>query len=769
MKEPLSYIKFIKIVWNKWYYVLGSIVLSIISGCLFIYLTTPSYSANASIKLDEKKSELSELINIKNIYDRTSKSESEKLIIYSRNVLTKAIKALDYKISYFSNEHYYFTDLYPQKPIAIQLNRMPKGKTHNTLFKIKTINHEQFELSYTFEQFERTTQHKFGHTISLNGFEFKIFAPKDHRKLVQTIYYFRFNEVNDLLTNINKSLKIEDNQNTNILNLNFTSPNPYFARDILNSILQEYQKFDRSQRSVSIKQTSLYIDTLLQNMSLVLKKSAIDIQQFKAANQMLNVSANAESLTNRLASLETEKHNLTIQNLLTTALRKVLESNHGINTPNFNLQGVEDPQLITLLNKFNLLIDKKTETLKTYQPESVFMIQLEEQIDVIKLAVSTNIKSQDLKNKELLSFLNRQIQEIKSSIESTPQKEGDYISLQSDFNINQKVYNYLSEKKLEAHISTAAVTSGAQVIDDAVLASTPTYPIEASIYKDFLLAGLLIGILSIFIGRKLNPYLYDVETIEELTNVPIIGSIRKHTGSADQHIILSIDNPRSLFSESVRAMRANLSFMVTGNNGKVICVTSEIAGEGKSFTSLNLAGTLCLIDKKVVVVSTDLRKSQLHKTFQTSNISGLSSYLSGQESIENLCMETRFTNLDFIPAGPVPPNPSELIQSDKMIALVSYLQQRYDFIILDSAPVGLVSDSIPLMRMADINFFVLRYGFSSRLAATLPEKLSKEFNLSNMSIVLNEFKSSSNHKSHYSLPSNERSYEHYSSANENKF
>ncbi|MET3114760.1 tyrosine-protein kinase Etk/Wzc [Pedobacter sp. CG_S7] len=769
MEQPLSYIKYIKILWNKWYYLLASVVLSIICGYFFIYLTAPSYSASASIKLDEKKSELSELINIKNIYDRTSKSESEKLIIYSRNVLTKAIIALDYKTSYFSNEHYYLTDLYPQKPITIQVIKIPKGKTHNTLFKFEAINHEAYKLSYTFEHFERTSQHKFGKTITMNGFEFRIFAPKNDRKLPQTVYYFRFNEVNDLLTKINKSLKIDDNQNTNILSLTFTAANPYFARDILNSILQEYQKFDRSQRSVSIKQTSLYIDTLLQNMSLVLKKSAIDIQQFKASNQMLNVSTNAESLTNRLTSLETEKHNLTIQNLFTTALRKVLERNHNLNTPNFDLQGVEDQQLIMLLNKFNLLIDKKTESLKIYQPESAFMIDLDEQINVIKLAVSTNIKSQDLKNKELLAFLNKQIQEIKLSIESTPGKEGDYISLQSDFNINQKVYNYLSEKKLEAHISTAAVTSGAQVIDDAVLSTTPVYPVEASIYKDFLLAGLIMGTLSIFIVRNLNPFLYDVETIEELTKMPIIGSIRKHTGSSDQHIILSIDNPRSLFSESVRALRANLSFMVTGNNGKVICITSEIAGEGKSFTSLNLAGTLCLIDKKVIVVSTDLRKSQLHKTFQTSNISGLSSYLSGQEFIENLCLETRFTNLDFIPAGPVPPNPSELIQSDKMLALVNYLQQRYDFIILDSAPVGLVSDSIPLMRMADINFFVLRYGFSRRLAATLPEKLSKEFNLSNMSIVLNAFNSSPVHKSYYSLSSNEKSYEHYASVNENKF
>jgi len=765
MEQRESYLKILKIITAKWYYLLISIVLSLLGGYLFLYFAIPSYSSIASVKLDDKKSELSELISIKNIYDRTSKSESEKLILYSRNVLSKAIMALDYKIAFFTEEHFNLVSTYPQKPLSITLEKLPKGETSTTLFEFKALNPKQFQLSYTLDNFKTTTQHFYGKRIDIEGFSFTI----HHRNSSTSpdIILFKFNALHELLAQVKSNLKIDDNQNTNILHLTLSDANPYFAKDILNSILKEYQNFDRTQRSVSIKQTSIYIDTLLRNMSVVLKKSAADIQEFKAANQMLDVSSNAESLITRLTNLETEKHNLTIQNLFISALQKGLESNHGVNAPNFNLQGVEDPQLIALLHKFNLLIDKKTAAIKTYQPGSAFMVDLEEQLDEFKLAITTNIKSQQLKNRELLSYLNKEILEIKSGISAAPAKEKDYISLQSDYNINQKVYNYLSEKKLEAHISTAAVTSGAQIIDEAVVSSKPSYPVEANIYKDFVLAGLALGTLSIFAVRKFNPYLYDVETIEELCKVPIIGSISNYKGNVDPHQILSIDCPRSLFSESVRAMRANLNFMVAGSNGKVICITSEISGEGKSFTSLNLAGTLCLIDKKVIIVSTDLRKSQLHKTFQTSNHCGLSSYLSGQESIDQLCLETRFKNLDFIPAGPVPPNPSELIHSDKMSALIKYLQERYDFIILDSAPVGLVSDSIPLMRMADVNFFVLRHGFSRREAATLPEKLAHEFKLANMAIVLNAFNHGKSHKKYYSLSSNERSYEHYDSANAN--
>ncbi|WP_432713099.1 GumC family protein [Pedobacter sp.] len=755
--------KMLKIVIDKWPYILGSLLLFLAGGYLFLYFTMPTYSANASIKIEDKKSELSELISIRNIYDRTSKSESEKFILYSRNVLTQAIKALDYQISFYNDDRFNLNNLYPEKPLSIQVSSIPNGKIHNTLFKYERLNDQQFRLHYAFQSFKKSSVHSYGEQISLNGFSFKITAAPR----AELTYHFRFNVVNDFLMSMNESLKIDDNQNTNILHLTYTDTNPYFARDILNSILSSYLKFDRSQRSVSVKQTALYIDTLLKNMSVVLKKSAQDIQQFKTENQLLDVSSNAELLITRLSSLETEKHNLSIQKLFTTDLQRSLQKNHNVNTPNFSLQGVEDSQLLTLLQKLNLLMDKRNEFSKTYQPGSLFIVDLDEQLSAIKLAINNNIKSQNLKNQELITYLDQQIQGIKSSMQSAPAIEKDYISLQSDFNINQKVYNYLSEKKLEAHISTAAVTSGAQVIDEAMLSAQPSYPIEVNVYKDFALAGFVIGTLMVFLVRKLNPYLYEIETITELSTIPIVGTIGKHIGKLEEHKILSIDYPRSLFSESIRAMRANLDFMIAGNNGQVICITSEISGEGKSFTSLNLAGTLGLINKKVVVVATDLRRSQLHKTFGVSNFTGLSSYLSAQEAVGELCKVTRFANLDFIPAGPVPPNPSELIQSERMKDLISYLKERYDFIILDSAPVGLVSDSIPLMRLADLNLFVLRYGVSSRHAATLPEKLAKEFNLNNVAIVLNCFNKGPVHSNYYSLSTNEKSFEHYASANAN--
>jgi tyrosine-protein kinase Etk/Wzc len=759
MKHDFNYLRIYKIIANKWYYVLTALLLSAIGAFLFLRLVTPNYRSNASVKVDDKKSELSELISIRNLYDRSSKSESEKFVLYSRNVLTKAIEALNYPVEFYTPHDYQgISSIYPQKPIVIQVNKIPNGKLRNTLFLIEKINDRQYMLSYTLYNSKVSRQCTYGEELNLDGFSFNV---KSILPGPQKTYFFKFNDLNNTLARVKQSLVIDDNQNTNILDLNYTDPNPYFARDMLNAILKEYQLYDKAQRSIAINQTSIYIDTLLKNMAVVLQQSGEGMQRFKTGHQMLNISSNGETLLQQLTSLEAEQHRCNIQSVLTRELQNNLLSNEGINNPNFNLQGVEDPQLVGLIQKYNLLIDQRNKDLTEFPAQSEVILQVEKELLVIKNAMINNINSQQVKNKKLQNHLIEEINKIRRSIETIPALERTYINLQSDYNINQKVYNYLSEKKLEAHISTASVTSGSQIIDQAVLAAKPIYPIAVNVYKDFTITGLLVGILSIFMIRKLNPYLYEVESIEQNSSIPIIGSIRNHIGKADNSKILSIESPGSLFSESIRAMRANLDYLAAGKRGQVICITSEIAGEGKSFTSLNLAGTLCLIQKKVLIIATDLRKSQLHKTFQMSNSAGLSSYLIGDLTLDKLCASTKYNNLDFIPAGPVPNNPAELLHSDQMRYLLDTLKKNYDFIILDSAPVGLVSDGIPLMRMADINFFVLRFGVSRLRAARLPQQLTKDFNLRHMAIVLNAFKENHSSGGYYNLSSNKQIYDRY--------
>jgi capsular exopolysaccharide synthesis family protein len=238
-----------------------------------------------------------------------------------------------------------------------------------------------------------------------------------------------------------------------------------------------------------------------------------------------------------------------------------------------------------------------------------------------------------------------------------------------------------------------------------------------------------------------NPYIYDKETIESLTNTPIIGLIRHYPHDVDpnKNEILSMAQPKSLFAESVRSVRTNLSFIASDKKSKVVSITSEISGEGKSFVSLNLASSLALIDKKVIFIAADLRRSKIQFNLKD-NAEGLSEYLANQTDLASIINKSEQENLDVIISGKVPPNPAELMYGDRLNAMIAELRTKYDFILFDTAPIGLVSDALPLIRVSDVNLFVIRTGKSKNSAATIPDRIANEYHLNNTFIVLNDFR-----------------------------
>jgi capsular exopolysaccharide synthesis family protein len=262
---------------------------------------------------------------------------------------------------------------------------------------------------------------------------------------------------------------------------------------------------------------------------------------------------------------------------------------------------------------------------------------------------------------------------------------------------------------------------------------------------------MAIGFGMIVLIRILNPYIYDKETVESLTTIPIIGVIRKFPDEIDEDNtqILALSRPKSVFAESVRSVRTNLNFIASEKSSKIICITSEVAGEGKSFIAVNLSSTLSLIDKKIILIAADLRRSRLHKTFNMPNDIGLSNFLANQCEVDDVIRNTSQPNLDILLSGPVPPNPSELLHSKRMKELIAALKKRYDIIMIDTAPIGLVSDSIPLIRMSDINIFVIRSGKSKFYAATVPQRIANEYHLDNTVIILNAFAEDLLHSRYY--------------------
>ena len=416
-----------------------------------------------------------------------------------------------------------------------------------------------------------------------------------------------------------------------------------------------------------------------------------------------------------------------------------------------HLGGVVDPQLDEIIINLNNLLVEKNSLSKTFNPSSQPIQEINQQILQLKNSILNSINSSRAQVANKIKYLDQQIAPVNQQISQLPATEQDLVSLKRDFDINDKVYSYLSEKKLDAQINSAGVLPGATIIDLAQPNFSPVSPDERGIHRNAIIFGLALGLGAIVLIRVLNPYIYDKETIESLTTVPIIGVIRKFPEEIDEFSsqILAIARPKSIFAESVRSVRTNLSFLASEKMSKIICITSEVAGEGKSFVAVNLSSTLSLIDKKVILIAADLRRSKLHKTFNVPNDIGLSNYLANQCTEEDIIMHSAHASLDFIISGPVPPNPSELLHTERMIQLIASLRERYEIIMIDTAPIGLVSDAIPLIRMSDINLFVIRSGKSKFYAATVPQRIAHEYHLDNTVIVLNAYAEDLLHSRYY--------------------
>ncbi|MDF3079285.1 MAG: polysaccharide biosynthesis tyrosine autokinase [Sphingobacteriaceae bacterium] len=756
LTQSIDYLKLLKIFWSRWYWIAACLLVAFTFTYIYLWYTPKVYSDTASLKFSEEKNEMSELLAVKSLSDRTNKVQAEAYVIQSKDVLLNAISRLDYKVSYFVKGRVRTTDIYPDKPFPVEIVNQDSTSFYQGLIEIKPINKSSIEIIAE----GRKKAYRYNELISLRGLTFKVLSGPN---APESNYLIRFNRKEDFIGRVSSGLSMrEAAKSSNVLLLTFTDRNIFFAKDILNSVIKEYIYYDNYRRTISASQTINFITEQLNFLSGQVKTSGLALENFKRQNKLFDIKTTASDKAEKVISREDQKNELQVQELEINDLEKRVRANKDNSDFNFQIEGKVDAMLSNLVSQLNQLFIDRNKQLLTYNENSAPVKLTDQQIANTKKAILENIENYRNRNRKLQVYFEHQISSAEQDMGELPSAERNYIKLQSDFEINQKVFSYLFEKKLEAQISKAAVVPGASVVDFADGYGAVISPVNKQAYLYALIAGLGLGIGIILLVRFTNPFIYDKETVEHLTNIPIIGIIRKFPGfiDKDNSQVLSLQKPKSIFAESVRSVRTNLSFLASEKKSKVICVTSEIAGEGKSFVSINIASTLALIDKRVILIAADLRKSKLHRTFHTDNKVGLSSYISRQDDLEKVILKTDNPLLDFLPSGPTPPNPSELLHSERMSTLISQLRETYDFVLIDTAPVGLVSDSIPLIRQADINLFVLRSGVSRYNAVNIPGRLAGEYNLNNVVMVLNAFTDDAFHSRYYSS-SNSSSYQYY--------
>jgi capsular exopolysaccharide synthesis family protein len=305
------------------------------------------------------------------------------------------------------------------------------------------------------------------------------------------------------------------------------------------------------------------------------------------------------------------------------------------------------------------------------------------------------------------------------------------------YSVNEKYYNELVQKRAEYSITKAGLVSENVVLEKSRVPQSPVSPQSRTIYVSCILGALVLGIGLIITKYLLYNTIVGISDIKKYTDVPGLGLIPKYNKNIPVSQIIVDREPRSLIAEALRAIRTNLQFINNDPGPKVIAVTSTISGEGKTFFALNLAGVIAFSSKRVVIIDLDLRKPKIHTGFGTHNKRGMSSILAGKESIEDCIQKSVLPNLDFITAGVVPPNPAELIIGPKMEETLRKLKEMYDYVIVDNPPIGVVTDGMKSIQMADYPIYVFKSGYSKRYFIENLERLVHESQITNISYVLN--------------------------------
>ncbi len=760
--DQLNYARLFRVVLSRWYLVAVAVIVCFLLARLYLWYTPKVYATNAIMKFDEKKSEISELVSVINNADRaTAKVQSESFVIKSRSLIISAVKDLDYKISFYIAGRVRRYETYPDKPLNIELLKEDSTLLYKDLITFQGINTNNFSLNYKIGSQEIKKIYPYNQPVTIGHTVFIIHFSDVGLKAV---YQFKFNSAEDFYPRVAGGLNTSEAiKNSNVISLEQTDSNPQFAADILNALMKEYLDFDKNRKMQSASQMISFIDNQLDYLSKQVKTSEKSLESYKKNSKVFDVSSSATLMLTKVQEVEAQKSLLNIQLIAINQLKQQISNEKNSVSLNFNMQGTVDPLLSGLLLRYNALLTEKAALLKTFINDSQPVTEINKQLIQVQNAALANIDASVKHISTTVDYLNGQLQMANQQVAALPTAERDMVSLKRDFEINEKVYSFLSEKKLEAQISRSSILAGATIIEQAQANFNPVSPDSSSIYQKSIFLGLLIGSGLILLLRMLNPYIYDKETIESLTNVPVIGMIRRFPYKLDQNNtqILALVKPKSIFAESVRSVRTNLSFMASDKMSKVICITSEVAGEGKSFIAVNLASTLAMIDKKVVLIAADLRRSKLHHVFNHNNLTGLSNYLANQLSFEQLIFKTNYENIDFIPSGPVPPNPSELLHHPNMNLLLEQLKEKYDVIMIDTAPVGLVSDSIPVIHHSDVNIFVIRAGKSSFHSAEIPGQLAGKYGLNNTAIILNAYAEESFHSRIYTSGKKNQSGSYY--------
>jgi len=733
---------FIHLTKKSLVWVFGVLVISIVSAKLYLNYTPQVYQARAILQL-EANDAANKVLNVNPLFNEESSLEAKVELIRSKLLIKQSLSNVPLEIGYYAigeiltNEHYLLS------PYRVEIIERKTGNIEETPVAVNYSN-GQFKLSLGNEIYEGIRP---GETIDLPWLKFKmvVINEEDLKSLSEEYsLFFKLNNVNHLVARFSKSMDVRILNNTaKTIQISVKDNNPYIARDIVSAISNEFIRFDLEKKQRSDDKILSFIDNQIDTVFDRLKSSEIILNNYKQENKISDLSKISGVYLDRLNDLENRLIELEVENRLLNEVEQLsaqpLEDVSVFNIVPLVAGSKYEKSLTRLLDNLNALHIRREEALFTVTEDNNIVESLEYQIGIQKNLILQTIVSIREKISAEAADVTAKLNEVENVYFDLPSKELEYARLNRLFTINEKYYTMLLEKRIEYQISKEGFVTQNQILEDARVPFQAIYPKKNTVAFGFVLAGLIIGFFIITIKYLLHNQISSLNEINRLSNATIstLGVVPMYKETIPVSMLLVNGKPRSLFAEAFRNIRTNLRFIDNSEGPKVAAVTSTISGEGKTLIAINLAGIIAYSGKKVILLDLDMRRPKINKGFGVDNNYGMSTVLIGKSTIKEAIRHSDQDGLDFITAGPIPPNPSELIISERMGQIIEELKLEYDMVVIDTPPVGLVTDGVTLIQKADYPLYIFRADYSKKHFVQNVDRLINENGIKSLSVVLN--------------------------------
>lgn len=708
---------------------------------IYAYFGTSVYQADLTLQIQEKSGgQISDDLMAKALGIQGGNIDNEIAIFQSRFVAQKALEKLDIGTRYYISKHLKKIELYKDSPFSVN-TKLLSPRLFDSEFQLTAVDQNHFRLSINPTKSEKITQflrsifgtipedEKLVRFSQVFSFGMKITHPlfemviSKKAPMGNDAYSFSVLPNQYMYGILQSSLSVAAGSDKgSVLYLSYQDNVPQRAQEILNALADAYANQSIQVKSEGAEKTLGFIDKQLEAINSALQNSATNLKDYKSSHIVVDLKDKATIAAQKLDQLETQLYELDMQQSVLKNLLSYLQNNKEIAGIDVGSATASSSPILSLIEKIQAANSLHASLLADYTDKHPQVIKVAQQIVSLKASLRGTIESSLRGIEQRKVTLNEIISKNKVSLEGLPEQEKQLSQLTRSFMVNEKVYEYLLQKRVETAIVESSTVSGVRVIDDALVGDVPVKPKRMLMVLIGLILGLILGVVQAFIRNYLANTIQTISDIEKHTNLPLYAVLPYFTGR------------KSLYEDALRVLLTKLEFH--SPKPQIITITSSVKSEGRSTTAIEFARVIASSSKKVVVLDLDMRGSKIHEKLNIPNSLGMSTLLSGKSTLEGATQHID-TNLDIIAAGPVHANPYGLIMSNALVTVLDELKKHYDYIILESPPAGLVADALVLMRLSDLNLIIFKAKYSKKEFIKNTNRFVSEHQLENVGLILN--------------------------------